>query len=436
MIRPAVPILLAAALALGWTAPGHAEDGWPVLDKPTRPAKPADKKDTLVPAKVFLSEDGQTVYIIGMIVDGTFHDFDGVLQKAPRARTVYLASGGGYTLEARLIAAMVRKRGLNTYVEFYCASACTQVFAAGKERVLGPTARMGFHQAVRIDSRGRPIGVRAKTDRKLTPTTVFGVNGNDTLRLAYELAGTDPAFIEKALNQSPDGMWLPTRNEVLAARMATRLATTSEVAAPPGGGGTREEVRARMLKEPLWRAVLARKPDLAEAVFEDTYFLVNSGIEWTEAVATGRGRAVKLAMQRLARSPDPVLEQALTYYALSARYQRERGWPACAAMVGKPSKPLVAEDYEMLAQEDALMVTILDTEEQVPAMDGEAATKVFSKDVAPTLVPAYKASLRAGTEGKCRLGLQTFEVVGALPAKKRIKAYRAVLSLPGMATAD
>ena len=51
----------------------------------------------------------------------------------------------------------------------------------------------------------------------------------------------------------------------------------------------------------------------------------------------------------------------------------------------------------------------------------------------PLMVRSYLATDLKSTSASCRLGFKIFEAIDELPAKKRIKAYRALLSLPEMA---
>lgn len=442
---------LSSLLAAGALVLGQAVLAQPVTDSreaqrgtaPSSPVKPPPPVVVVKPpapkpdpgAKVFLSPDGQTVYVVGSIMEGSFHKFDEVLRRAPKLRTVHLSSSGGYTIEARLIAALVRKRKLDTYVEFYCASACTQIFAAGKQRTLGPQARVGFHQAVMVDEFGAPKRVRPRTERKLSSTTVFGVNGNDTLRLAYELAGVAPEFIDKALSYGHDNMWMPTAQELLDAHVATRQADKSELPLPPGGGGTREEVTAKLLQSPLWRAALDRTPKIANTAIDEVWRASNSGYSLEDATAVGRSTLIMESTKTIHRAPDALLARSLALYAGSARTQRERGYPACKVQFGAPYERQ-ASDFEFEQGEDALVTDFLMSSERVPAMDGIEATRIFSREVVPKLADAYRSSFKDGAEGKCRLGYRTFEAIDALPAKQRLKAYRALLSLPGLADAE
>ncbi|MFM5950260.1 MAG: hypothetical protein ACKOPM_13705 [Novosphingobium sp.] len=406
----------------------------PAVEVLSRPVTPVARPKSNL--KIQLSADGQTIYLVGMILDDSFHRFDEVLRGAPKARRVHLSSSGGYTIEARLIAALVRKHKLDTYVEYYCASACTQIFASGHDRVLGPLGKLGFHQAISIDPASSVKNLRPVTDRKLTSTTVFGVNGNDTLRLAYELAGVDPAFIDKALSYGHENMWQPGTEEMIAARIVTRRAETQELPVPPGGNGSRDEIRTGLLQSPLWRAALVRIPKTAEKTIDDVWRTANSGYSLAQASESGRAKLVMTSTHAMARAPDPLLERALALYAGLARAQRELGYPACRTESGELIESSEPDDLAFMRSEDALMVDFLMSEARVPALDKSEATRIFSREVLPNMTWAYRAGLATGKQSDCKIGFITFETIDALPKKKRLTAYRALLSMPGWPDAE
>lgn len=426
----ALPFLALICGIPGATGLSAQADNAPASAPPVSVTKAPQKART---ATITLSADGQTVYVVGMILEGTFHQFDAVLLNAPKARRVHLSSAGGYTLEARLMASLVRKRKLDTYVESYCASACTQVFAAGKSRVMGPAAQLGFHEASLVDDSSGETITRKRTDRKLTATTVFGINGNDTLRLAYELIGTDPAFIDKALSHSHESMWLPTHKELIDARIVTRVAAQPEWPTPLGENGSRLAVRTRLLQAPLWQVALAKAPAATETAIDDTWRAYNSGSSFEEATAAGRSKLVVFVTKILAEAPDPLLDRSLTLYANSARNERSRGYPACKTGMGVVPVPTEAGDLMFVQLEDALIIDFLSSPQRAKPMDGDEATRYFTKEVIPVIAPLFGDGFAKGLAGKCKMGLQMFEAIDTMPKKKRIKAYRALLSLPGIA---
>ncbi len=380
------------------------------------------------PARIYLSADGETVYIIGAIMDESFLRFDALLIGAPKVKTVFLASPGGLTLEGRLIAALVRKRRLNTYVEHYCASACTQVFVAGRERTIGPEGALGFHEAVGVDDQGATSKLPAPTARPLSPMTVFGINGNDTLRLAYEQAGIDRPFIIKALGRGHDDMWVPTSAELRQSHVITRQSDHSELALP-AGSLSHAQVRALVQERPMWRAAATVLPQAFADGLNDTWRRANTGSEINSAITAGRETIVLAAWPLLTTASDSILDRMLSLYADAARSQRVRGYPLCKDTL-EDVAPLDPLNREFESNEDLQLVELFNSPVQVSALSAQEARKIFERDVVPAMALSYLASNAKSTSSSCRLGFRIFEAIDQLPRKKRIKAYRALLSLP------
>ncbi len=404
---------LAAALALALAAPGLAA--------------PAAKE--AASPEVYLSEDGQTVYLIGTLREGSFLKFDAALQDAPKARWLFLASPGGLTIEGRLIAALVRKRGLDTYVEYYCASACTQVFVAGRQRVISKEAALGFHQAAVVDAKGRTKGVRLPTTRKLTATTVFGINGNDTLRLAYELAGIDPQFIDKVLQQSHSDMWEPAAPELLTAKVVTRLAERPELLLPPRAV-SRAEVTARIAQLPLWRQVKQSFPSEFERAAADTWRLANSGAGLETAISLTRADLTRLINPRLLTASDDLLDRMLALHARTAREQRERDYPLCdrdRLIDNRPPDPAQAA-FER--NEDLLLAEALGSPAAGTPPPRDVAINLLANEVMPLIGKSYRRGDADSGAGGCRMSYRTYEAIGDLPREKRVRVFRALLAYP------
>ena len=392
-------------------------------------AAPPPETSIAAPARITLSADGETVYIIGAIMDDSFLRFDAVLLAAPKLKTVFLASPGGLTIEGRLIAALVRKRGLNTYVEHYCASACTQVFVAGRERTLGAEGELGFHQAVGLGTNGQTSKLAASSTRQLAAVTVFGINGNDTLRLAYEQAGIDQPFIAKALARGHEDMWLPSPAELRQSHVITRQADHTELAPPPGSL-SRAQVRALVEPRPLWRAAAAALPAAYTDGVNDTWRRVNGGSEIEAAISAGRAAIVLAAWPLLAAASEPILDRMLSLYAASARAQRGRGYPMCQETLDETAAPFDPIDRAFERSEDQLLVELFGERSRGTALSIKDARKTFERDVVPAMILHYLAADAKSTAGSCRLGFKIFEAIDQLPTNRRIKAYRALLALP------
>ncbi|MEQ1499537.1 MAG: hypothetical protein ABL914_12855, partial [Novosphingobium sp.] len=373
--------------------------------------------------RIYLSADGTTVYLVGTILDDTFKRFDAVLSRAPKARTLFLASPGGLTLEARLIAAAVRKRKLNTYVEQYCASACTQLFVAGRERVMGKEAILGFHQAVGVDRRGRATRVNRATDRALSPTSVFGVNGNDTLRLAYELAGLDKDFITKVLAKNHEQMWFPTVKELTEARVITRLAEKPEFPLPEGSI-SKDDLGALLAKRPIWERASRLYASAYRDGFDSAWRLANTGSPLELSISSGRGDLVVAMMSRLSRASDGVVDGHLKLYGEEARAQAANGYKACSDDLDALGFAPEDSTVRFERTEDQLLVSALDSPPAVAEMSQKEALKIFKNDILPLLPAGFSSS------NSCKAGFQMVGAIDRLTGKKRIKIYRAMLFLP------
>ena len=69
-----------------------------------------------------------------------------LLKRNSEIDTLVLNSSGGLVAAAHDMADLVIDAGLNTHVEFICASACVTIFLAGKARTLALGGKIGFHK--------------------------------------------------------------------------------------------------------------------------------------------------------------------------------------------------------------------------------------------------------------------------------------------------
>ena len=94
-----------------------------------------------------LSADGRVVKFSGGVNHGGARALARLLAANPSIKVIHLNSPGGLYAQAMETAKVIKSRGLDTYVSDGCESACVELFLAGRERLIGPGARIGFHQA-------------------------------------------------------------------------------------------------------------------------------------------------------------------------------------------------------------------------------------------------------------------------------------------------
>lgn len=150
--------------------------------------------------------NGQMLEFSGGITFGVAGELNGFLQAMGNVRSVKLNSQGGRILEAQRMSDLIRARGLTTFVEKDCMSACTIVFLGGKERVVMPAARIGFHQpAFR--------GMTASSRRAAISTEMARLQN----------FGLSRQFAERANTATPSGMWFPDKDELVREKVVTRV---------------------------------------------------------------------------------------------------------------------------------------------------------------------------------------------------------------------
>jgi hypothetical protein len=207
----------------------------------TPPAPPIELRSPVAPEAGIRSVDYDSwigPHVIQLMAGGTELEFIGgiggsasaelarALDANPGVRVLQLTSQGGNTLLAMDMELLVRTRHLITYVPRFCASACAFVFLGGKERYVGPGAKLGFHAAVGLDESS------AETARLAAAVKTWMLG-----------RGVAPAFVDRAVSTPHTTIWEPTSDELLQARVITALSSPQRFATPSFGPGIPALVR-------------------------------------------------------------------------------------------------------------------------------------------------------------------------------------------------
>lgn len=155
-------------------------------------------------ASLVLDPSGEVLEVSGFLSAGIADAFADRVAAAPGLKLVSVDSNGGRIAEAIRMAELIKARGLDARVERRCASACTFLLLAGKERSAHQFAEIGFHQP---DFPGL-----TEADRKETIATN---------RADYITAGIKPEFLDRALETPPEEMWFPNHDELMTAGVLT-----------------------------------------------------------------------------------------------------------------------------------------------------------------------------------------------------------------------
>lgn len=165
---------------------------------------------------VTLSADGNMLQVEGGIGLGLAQAVAEQLRRHPGVEVIALNSPGGLLGEARKVQTLIEQRGLSTYAEVQCQSACTAIYLAGAQRMVHPDAHLGFH-------RGHLPGLpdqMAQTE-------------NEQDKQYMLVHGIAPGFVEKAMSTPADEMWTPTMDELLQSKVVTDIVEGTQVVARP-----------------------------------------------------------------------------------------------------------------------------------------------------------------------------------------------------------
>lgn len=164
----------------------------------------AAEEDSLGQVQLSVSSDFSTLQLTGPIVFGVTRRVRDMLEAYPSITTVRLTSPGGRVVEARAMSELITRRGLTTLAAGNCASACTVLFMAGRERLVESATTVGFHRYHSPDPEQADAEANMAIDRRY-----------------FRARGLPDWFIERAFTTPNDGMWRPSFDEMRTAHVVT-----------------------------------------------------------------------------------------------------------------------------------------------------------------------------------------------------------------------
>ncbi|MEQ9695155.1 hypothetical protein [Shimia sp. SDUM112013] len=155
-----------------------------------------------------VSDNGRDLVFEGEVTFGLTKRITEILAKNAQLDRLILTSAGGQIYEARGVSKLIRARQMATHVPEACSSACTLIFIAGSERTLAETGRLGFHQYALNFGNALPSVDLAREQAKD--------------RVFFAEQGVSQQFLDRMFDQTSDGLWYPTQDELRDAGIVTR----------------------------------------------------------------------------------------------------------------------------------------------------------------------------------------------------------------------
>jgi hypothetical protein len=440
-MRYAVSIFryLGVAAALGLASPaiaGGAEDPAVKDGQKTSPF-------TLTPPSIYVSADGSTLYLIGPVIYGTYFDFIRTIRENPKVKTIYLGSEGGTAVDGLLIANQVRRRGFDTHVGHYCASTCTQIFMAGKKRSADPFVQIGFHKSYLVDEKGMVIEEgKAGDGKEAAPVRMaeaFGLDGDAALRLSYSRAGLSDAFIDHVLAVPGSEMWHPERGELESEGVLNSPAPAPPLAAPKDAVDY-GQILTLLDSKAFWRAAKTRFPKAFQEAAWKLWRSRNVGVDAESAYWQARLPLVEAAAELVPTASDGLIDRLAVHDGRSAAWERANRYPSCGPATINFIAP-TAEELAVVEAQEKLLTELMAIDVATKKLAADKAEREFQKSwrdfekfglIEPEKAEPQPADADRSDfeQHQCRVGLQINEAIARLEPKKRIKAFRALVSLP------
>lgn len=156
-------------------------------------------------ADVYYDNQSKRIVLHGDIGFGTYNRLQRAISERPEAKLLELDSHGGYAIEGFAMATLIERSQLSTVTFRDCDSACTLLLVAGRKRLLGPEAAVGFH-------------------RSYVPGMIWSDSWSHTdFKIAryLEKRGAHQDFINTALSYRGDNIWHPKHRQMLDSGYAT-----------------------------------------------------------------------------------------------------------------------------------------------------------------------------------------------------------------------
>jgi len=155
--------------------------------------------------KVQFDAKSNRILLDGELGFGSTNRVRALLAGHSQVSGIELKSYGGRAAEGFALMELIVENNLQTYVKAECMSACVYAYVGGWPRHVASTAQFGLHRS--------GYAWQAAGKERNSSDEAFAAN--------LRSVGVDEAFIHRGLEPSIHGMYEPTAQEVLAARLGT-----------------------------------------------------------------------------------------------------------------------------------------------------------------------------------------------------------------------
>ena len=226
--------------------------------------------DKSIPAyKIRVLPGGTEIEYRGGLRAGSAKELEKILTAVPQAKVLHIESIGGRISEAKAMIKLIHDRAMTTYTSDYCLSAATLVLMAGKERVIGTGAKVGFHA-------GQFPGATREQQLEM----------DNIVRSTMQSAGVSESFISRVLATPSEKMWYPTFEEMRAAGVITSQSAGERFASSWGMPDVNLEAAVESISAyPYFRTIKKVEPETFGKMMTNFVAALRAGKSEGEAIA-------------------------------------------------------------------------------------------------------------------------------------------------------
>jgi hypothetical protein len=336
---PSFRVAVLVAVALGAAAIVRGD-----LAQRVDASESSGSKDASSEFTVQVSADQRTLDFSGPIVIGVTERVRAVLDAHPGITTIRLTSPGGRVVEARDLADIIRSRGLTTVAAGNCASACTVIFMAGRDRLLAPAGSIGFHRYRSPDPQQEEAQANMAIDRRI-----------------FRTQGVPNWFLDQAFDTPNSEMWRPSLAEMEVANVVTgAVAVNGQRIGPPADGAS---MAAQAWQGPLHTALKIHEPRVYEQVMKAQVQGAASGVPINDAGLRAWPLINQLTAKYAGAASDEAVLKATAVAAETMRSLQTRSAEACYRYIRPSGEPadLSTIPFELRQRDLASAAAIIET---------------------------------------------------------------------------
>jgi len=175
--------------------------------------------------RVTLLGNGE-VEFLGEISKASMAELQQVLESHPDIAVLQLTSPGGDRRALKAVLPVILARERTTFVPLLCASACAELFLAGKHRLLSQEGAIAFHQS-------RVVALSGAVAPQYLPQIEEAANAD--LKQSLLDRGVAADFADRVVATPHEALWFPTPEELRQGGIVTARAKPGRFAGPSTG---------------------------------------------------------------------------------------------------------------------------------------------------------------------------------------------------------